>query len=90
MAARRDTSSSVLSRYFSEIRDFPLLTKEEEKQLARDLQNGRSEAVNELVESNLSFVAKVASEYRNLVTGHHMVQSVGRTGVCLLTGQCRG
>jgi len=66
MGAKRNRSSTVLSRYFSEIRDFPLLTKEEEQQLARDLQAGRKEAVNELVESNLSFVAKVASEYRSL------------------------
>ena len=66
MSSRRNRSNTVLSRYFSEIRDFPLLTKEEEQQLARDLQNGRKEAVNELVESNLSFVAKVASEYRSL------------------------
>jgi len=66
MASRRDTSTTVLSRYFSEIRDFPLLTKEEEKQLARDVEAGREEAVNELVESNLSFVAKVAAEYRSL------------------------
>jgi RNA polymerase primary sigma factor len=66
MASRRETSTTVLSRYFAEIRDFPLLTKEEEQQLARDLQGGRLEAVNELVESNLSFVAKVAAEYRSL------------------------
>jgi len=66
MASRRQEKSSILSRYFAEIRDYPLLTKEEEHQLARDLQNGRAEAVNELVESNLSFVAKVASEYRSL------------------------
>ncbi len=66
MSSRRREKNTVLSRYFSEIRDFPLLTKEEEQQLARDLQNGRKEAVNELVESNLSFVAKVASEYRSL------------------------
>lgn len=66
MSRKREPSSTILSRYFSEIRDFPLLTKEEEKQLARDLQNGRKEAVNELVESNLSFVAKVASEYRSM------------------------
>jgi RNA polymerase primary sigma factor len=66
MSNRRNQSNTVLSRYFSEIRDFPLLTKEEEQQLARDLESGRKEAVNELVESNLSFVAKVASEYRSL------------------------
>jgi len=66
MRSRRQPSNSVLSRYFAEIREYPLLTKEEEQQLARDLQNGHSEAVNALVESNLSFVAKVASEYRSL------------------------
>ena len=66
MAPPSKQKGTVLSRYFAEIRDFPLLTKQEEQQLARDLQNGRKEAVNELVESNLSFVAKVASEYRSL------------------------
>jgi RNA polymerase primary sigma factor len=66
MAPPSKQKGTILSRYFSEIRDFPLLTKQEEQQLARDLQNGRKEAVNELVESNLSFVAKVASEYRTL------------------------
>src|SRR5512136_508713 len=58
--------SSVLSRYFAEIREYPLLTKEEEMDLARDVKLGRKDALNELIESNLSFVVKVASEYRNL------------------------
>jgi RNA polymerase primary sigma factor len=66
MVKSRRAKTSVLSQYFSEIRDFPILTKEEEQQLARDIQRGSSEALNELVESNLSFVAKVASEYRAL------------------------
>lgn len=57
---------SVLSRYFAEIREYPLLTKEEEMSLAIDVKAGKREALNELVESNLSFVVKVASEYRNL------------------------
>lgn len=58
--------SSVLSRYFSEIREYPLLTKEEEMRLARKVKAGKRGALNELIESNLSFVVKVASEYRNL------------------------
>jgi RNA polymerase primary sigma factor len=66
MTRSRRAKTSVLSQYFSEIRDFPILTKEEEQQLARDIQRGSREALNELVESNLSFVAKVASEYRAL------------------------
>ncbi len=58
--------SSLLSRYFAEIREYPLLTKDEEMSLARCVRLGRREALNELIESNLSFVVKVASEYRNL------------------------
>lgn len=58
--------SSVLSRYFSEIREYQLLSKEEEQTLARNVRRGSKQALNELIESNLSFVVKVASEYRNL------------------------
>jgi RNA polymerase primary sigma factor len=57
---------SVLSRYFSEIREYPLLTKDEEMALAEGVKNGDRSALNELIESNLSFVVKVSSEYRNL------------------------
>ena len=57
---------TVLSRYFAEIRGYPLLSKEEERTLARNVRRGSEGALNELIESNLSFVVKVASEYRNL------------------------
>ncbi len=58
---------SVLSRYFSEIRSYPLLTKAQEHKLARNVQKrGCQTSLNGLVESNLSFVVRVASEYRNL------------------------
>ncbi|HUC43557.1 MAG TPA: RNA polymerase sigma factor RpoD/SigA [Candidatus Sulfotelmatobacter sp.] len=58
--------SSVLSRYFSEIREYPLLTRDEELALAEGVKRGDRAALNELIESNLSFVVKVSSEYRNL------------------------
>jgi RNA polymerase primary sigma factor len=57
---------SLLSRYFSEIRNYPLLSKDQEHNLARDVKGGSQEALDELILSNLSFVVKVASEYRNL------------------------
>ncbi len=57
---------TVLSRYFTEIREYPLLTKEQEQALARRVQAGDPDAFEHLVASNLSFVVKVASEYRNL------------------------
>ncbi len=58
--------SSLLTRYFAEIREYPLLSKEQERMLAREVKRGDQKALHELVESNLSFVVKVASEYRNL------------------------
>src|SRR5512134_136564 len=58
--------SSLLARYFSEIRHYPLLSKEQEQDLANRVRRGSRDALNELIESNLSFVVKVASEYRNL------------------------
>jgi RNA polymerase primary sigma factor len=58
--------SSVLSRYFAEIRGYQLLSKEQEQSLAKNVRRGSRDALNELIESNLSFVVKVASEYRNL------------------------
>ncbi len=66
MESTPNDRSSVLSRYFAEIREYPLLTKDEEMVLARHVKSGRREALNGLIESNLSFVVKVASEYRNL------------------------
>ena len=66
MAKPSISKTSILSQYFSEIRNFPLLTRDEEKALARDIQRGKPQALENLVKSNLSFVAKVASEYRNL------------------------
>ena len=55
-----------LSRYFAEIRNYPILTKEQEMGLGHRIRKGQSASRNELVQSNLSFVVKVASEYRNL------------------------
>jgi RNA polymerase primary sigma factor len=55
-----------LSRYFSEIRNYPILSKEQEMGLGKRIRKGQARPRNELVESNLSFVVKVASEYRNL------------------------
>ena len=63
---RNNSDRSVLSRYFSEIRAYPLLTKEQEQQLAHRVRTGDKDAFEHLVASNLSFVVKVASEYRNL------------------------
>lgn len=55
-----------LDRYMTEIRRFPLLTREEEHALAVRLRDEQDvDAAHHLVTSNLRFVVKVAMEYRN-------------------------
>jgi RNA polymerase primary sigma factor len=66
-SSSQNERSSLLSRYFSEIRAYPLLTKDQEHDLAKNVQSNHCrESLHNLIESNLSFVVKVASEYRNL------------------------
>src|SRR5213594_59684 len=67
MANRSFERSSCVSKYLQEISEYPLLTKEEEHAIAvrmqdRDLQG----SYHDLVKSNLSFVVKIASEYKNM------------------------
>ena len=55
-----------LSRYFAEIRSFPLLSEEEERNLALRLHDNQDlSAAQTLITSNLRFVVKIAAEYRN-------------------------
>ena len=59
-------SGSALSRYLSEIRVYPLLTKEKEIEIGQRISGGMREGMDELVLSNLGFVVKIASEYQNM------------------------
>lgn len=56
----------LLQQYLKEIHRYPLLSREEEQQLARHFkETGDKEALQKLVTSNLRFVVKVAFEYVN-------------------------
>jgi len=56
---------SELDRYMAQIRQYPVLSREEEERLARRwISNGDTEAAHTLVTSNLRFVVKIANEYR--------------------------
>jgi RNA polymerase primary sigma factor len=62
-----DTTSrgNSLTRYLSEIRAFPLLTRAEESALAKRIRAGDAEAWNALVCANLRFVVSVAKKYQH-------------------------
>ncbi|MCD6223874.1 MAG: RNA polymerase sigma factor RpoD/SigA [Deltaproteobacteria bacterium] len=55
----------TLRAYLNSIKNIPLLTPEEEKELGRKIQKGDKEALEKLVKSNLRFVVSVARKYRS-------------------------
>ncbi len=52
-----------VGRYLQEIRSFPLLSPEEERELAAKCASGDAEAIRKMVNSNLRLVVSVAREY---------------------------
>lgn len=71
-----------MSRYLSEIRKFPMLSKEEEFMLAKKWQqNEDSEAAEKMVTSHLRLVAKIAMGYRGYGLPMAEVISEGNVGL---------
>ena len=56
---------TVLTMYLKEINKIPLLTREEENELAIKAKNGDVLAKNKIVNANLRFVITVAKKYQN-------------------------
>jgi len=61
----RDTSRANLAVYLKEISSIPLLTREQEVDLARRIAAGDETAKQRLIESNLRLVVQVARRYLN-------------------------
>ena len=57
------TGEDDVRQYLSEIRRYPRLTAEEERELARRCAEGDEEAIRHMVNSNLRLVVSVAREY---------------------------
>jgi RNA polymerase sigma-32 factor len=65
MSTRSITVANELDRYIAQLRQYPVLSQEEETRLARKWrEEGDVQAAHTLVTSNLRFVVKIAYDYR--------------------------
>lgn len=74
---------SVLQTYLEEINRIPLLTRQEEVELATRAQAGDKEARDKIVRANLRFVVNVAKKYQN--RGLELQDLISEGNVGLLT-----
>lgn len=77
------TNNDILSTYLKEINKIPLLTREEENDLAAKAKAGDKAAREKIVNSNLRFVVNIAKKYRH--SGMDMTDLISEGNVGLLT-----
>ena len=53
-----------LQIYFKELKKYPVLTREQEYELAKRVKNGDTNALNKLTNANLRYVVAIANKYR--------------------------
>ncbi len=80
-AASVPNSKSALHQYLEEIHRIPMLTREEEQEVARRARDGDQEARDLLVRSNLRFVVTVARRYKSPGLDLMDLISEGNTGL---------
>ncbi len=86
MAKVPSVRSSCVSRYLREISEYPLLTKEQEHAIAKRILKAKIDGqdntfYHDLVQSNLSFVVKIASEYKNMGVPFEDLLNEGNIGL---------
>ncbi|MDP1890273.1 MAG: RNA polymerase sigma factor RpoD/SigA [Gemmatimonadaceae bacterium] len=62
---KHQAEEGSLDQYLRDISVFPLITREDEVDLAQRIRSGEQEALDKLVRSNLRFVVSVAKKYQN-------------------------
>ena len=63
--AVKENMGDDVGQYLREIREYPMLTPEQELRLAMDCARGDQEAIRTMVNSNLRLVVSIAREYAN-------------------------
>ena len=79
--AMNNDKKNAMSKYYQEIGNTPLLTDEQERQLAQRIQDGDPAAISELVEPNLRFVLTIANQYRGHDVAFDDLVSEGNIGL---------
>lgn len=74
---------NILAMYLKEINNIPMISHEEEIELAQKAQSGDTVAKNKLVNSNLRFVVNVAKKYQN--HGLDLTDLISEGNIGLLT-----
>jgi RNA polymerase primary sigma factor len=78
-----DAERDILDQYLYEVSQTPLLTPQQEMAIARLVQSGDPEAMQELIKRNLRFVISVAKKYQN--RGLPLSDLIGEGNLGLLT-----
>ena len=76
-------NKNALSYYLKEIDRIKLLTREEERDLAKKAAQGDKSAINKLVESNLRFVVNIARQYQRKGLDLEELISEGNAGLLI-------
>src|SRR5215467_13231823 len=78
---RNDMVQSPLETYLREINETPLLSAEEEKELAQRIEEGDSEARDHMVRANLRLVVNIARSYMGKGLGLQDLIAEGNLGL---------
>lgn len=76
-------NNSIISSYMKDLSRFPLLTHEEEADLAKKAQAGDMAAREKIINSNLRFVVRVAKQYQGMGLGLEDLISEGNVGLLM-------
>lgn len=78
-----NSDENILSMYLKDINKIPLLTREEEIELASKAAKGDKAAKNKIIQANLRFVVNVAKKYQN--HGLDLVDLISEGNIGLMT-----
>jgi RNA polymerase primary sigma factor len=75
------TEVDSIIKYINDIKDIPVLTKQEEYDICLKIKSGDKDAITELVKHNLRFVIHIAKKYQNLGLTFEDLISFGNIGL---------